>query len=144
MKKNIDKPELNLHQRAMLHAFMASIIISAIENTKGQKKVPRKIIRHTKQWLNASRDKILSGDWEQTITPMFRSSFVDCSFQDAFSEALNTILVHASDEELSRGGDFDPQEIKLGAMRIAKVYEYMTGKDYKTGKKIHKGVLDAD
>ena len=137
MKKNIDKPKLCNEEKAVLAAqiktmFQISIMHSnhmSWREKRGAKKIQKKI-----------EEEILFGDWESAI--LFAMENKD--FAESFRHVLEIVL-KGGEPALKRRNmqDEDIQTVMLATMKFGKVYEYLTGRDVKTGKRIHKGAVDA-
>ena len=137
MKKNIEKPYLDDMALRVLKAHFQMIWHVGIDANK--KTIPRKYRRKMRDFIGELAAMIEMGEWEEALTIAFKNQ----SFGENLESAIKTLLNATEEEFEERGHGNCYEDIKLGTMRVAKVYEYMTGKDPMTGKKLHKGALDA-
>ena len=137
MKANINKPNLNDDDLKVLSAM----IHLAYENAtvKGSKLRGRnkKAIGIIVDFLTGM---VQAGLWTDALRVTFQNDTFDKGFRDSITKTYEI----SEDDFKSKGVPELYEKTQLATMKLVKVYEYMTGKDYKTGKKIHKGVLDAD
>lgn len=137
MKANINKPNLNDDDLKVLSAMIHLAYGNAtVEGSKlrGRNKKAISII------VNFLTGMIQAGSW----TDALRVTFQTKSFDEGFRDVITRTYEIKEDDFKSKGVPELYEKTQLATMKLVKVYEYMTGKDYKTGKKIHKGVLDAD
>lgn len=137
MKANINKPNLNNDDlkvlSAMIHMAYGNATVKG-SKLRGRNKKAIGII------VGFLTGMVQAGSW----TDALRVAFQNGTFDEAFRGTIATTHKIKEDDFKSKGVPELYEKTQLAAMKLIKVYEYMTGKDYKTGKKIHKGVLDAD
>lgn len=135
MKKNIDKPVLSDEARKTLGTQIQSILMMARRHTKLSWRESRDLKKYEKKVMSV----ILFGDWEVALKSLYGTA---PWFKEAFKKTIE--LLQDSRAELEgRLPEEDIEDIVLGARKLTEVYEYMTGRNFKTDKKIHEGALDA-
>lgn len=137
MKRNIEKPYLDEMALRVLKAHFLMIWHVGIDANR--KNIPRKYRRKMRDFIGELAAMIEMGEWEEALKIAFKND----SFGDNLEHAISTILNSTEEDFEERGHGNCYDDVRLGTMRVAKVYEYMTGKDAITGKKLHKGALDA-
>lgn len=137
MKKNIEKPNLSVEEKAVMAAQIKAMFQSSARHMKMSWREKRMVKRIEQKIGNG----IMFGDWESAMLYAMENK----DFPEAFRKTI-CIVEEKGDAGLrERGLDEDSiQNILLAMRKISKAFEYLTGMDAKTGKKIHKGVIDAD
>lgn len=134
MKKNIDKPELSDEAKSTMASQVAALFIMS----RRIRKMSWRMARKNKKVERGIMETILYDDWERPLKALWRIP----GFEESFHKSVE-LLRDATPSDLPGMALEDVEDVNLGSRQLIKVYEYMTGKDFKTTKKIHKGVLDA-
>ena len=135
MKKNIEKQSLGLEGRSVLSAHIRTLF----KISEARSDLTRREMRKVKKVITWIDNQILFGDWEDGLTAAFSND----TFGETFRKAINLILDASPKDLEEKGLKDDAETVILEMRRVGKVYEYMTGRDVRTGKKIHIGALDA-
>ena len=133
MKKNIEKPKLNEDDCRVLSGIVYAIMAGSIRASS----LSRKDRKHQDIIHKFLVDMIRDGEWSDAL----RVEYQNPTFDDTFRMAIERTKGIKEAEFPANDKDWY-EKTQLGLMKIAKVYEYMTGKDYATNKKIHQGALD--
>ena len=134
MKENIAKPKLNEDDLTVLSGILNAAYLPAT------KSLARRDKRAMAAIINFLAGMVQAGHW----TDALRVAFQNESFGEVFRDAIVRTSEIKESDFIERGVPELYEKTQLGTMKIKKVYEYMTGKDAKTSKKLHMGVLDAD
>ena len=135
MKKNIAKPHLKEQELNVLSAQIKTIFRISIDEAKDMKRRHRKKLW---EFIEVLGEMINEGAWEEAL----RIAFKNESFEQAFAGSFKIILNADRDDFTNHGAGNCYEDIHCSTMKLVAVYEYMTGKDYLTGEKLHKGVID--
>jgi hypothetical protein len=136
MKKNIKKPELADTDLAALAALINTIYQEMVRPLmKGAK---WKMRRRVKKTFFAVQDGICEGGWETNMVAFLNKPSLDHLFRQGYDAAMQDAALYY-EKTTAENAD----NIILGLRKVALVYEYITGKDIKTGKVLHRGVVDA-
>lgn len=136
MKKNIKKPELADTDLAALAALIETIYQEMVRPlTRGAKWKMRRRIKNT---FLTVQDGICEGGWEINMVAFLNKPSLDHLFRQGYDAAMQDAALYY-EKTTAENAD----NIILGLRKVALVYEYITGKDIKTGKVLHRGVVDA-
>ena len=133
MKKRINTPELSDEAKNT----MASQVAALFTMSRRVRKMSWRMARKSKKVELRIIDSIVYGDWEQPLKALWRIP----GFEESFHKSVE-LLRDATPFDLPGLDEEDVEDINLGSRQLAKVYEYMSGRDFKTTKKVCKGAFD--
>lgn len=136
---NIKKPEVDKNTERSMVKMMSAVEHLKLKRVKAKELVP--LMKSISEVTISQAEKIIeAGDWETVFRTQLKYPFERGLYRMGLAAVLDGDGVTGFTTKLKR--KIIMRKHLAEFQTIAKCYEYITGEDYKTGKKIHLGVLD--